>query len=192
VRLIAQIEVLAMKFSRKFLVLAVLALALSFEGLSLAAQEGTGFLEAKVNTGRAGVFVDGKYLGPAANFRMTRKYAVPAGEHEVKLSDPRYEEYSIKVKITAGATTVITQTLAPAPTIKPPFGYLRTQGPDKFAAVFVDGKFMGHVDEFSNVGQRLLLNPGDYTVKIVSPGGGQEYEEKVTIKINATTTVKVK
>jgi hypothetical protein len=187
-------EDIPMKIGRKFLVLAVFGIASCFQGaMPLAAQQGNGFLKAKVNTGRAGVFVDGKYLGPAANFRIMRKYAVPAGVHEVKLADPRYAEYTTKVTITAGKTTVVTQDLTPAPVMQPPYGMLRTEGgPDKFAAVFVDGMFVGHVDEFSNTGQKLLLNPGDYTVKIVSPESGQEYEEKVKIEVDKTTTIKLK
>jgi hypothetical protein len=51
--------------------------------------QGTGSLCVKANTGRAGVFLDGKYLGPAANFRVARTYQVPAGSHELKLEDPR-------------------------------------------------------------------------------------------------------
>ena len=67
--------------------------------LPVVAQQGTGYLKVKVNTGRAGVFIDGKYVGPAANFRMARKYAVPAGEHEVKLDEPRYEAATTKVSL---------------------------------------------------------------------------------------------
>ncbi len=39
--------------------------------MPLCAQQaaGGGFLKVKASPGRAGVFVDGKYLGPAANFR---------------------------------------------------------------------------------------------------------------------------
>jgi hypothetical protein len=51
---------------------------------------------------------------------------------------------------------------------------------------------MGHVDEFSNFAQRLLLNPGDYTVKVVSATSGKEQEEKVKIETDKTTTIKVK
>ena len=40
----------------------------------------TGRLKTEVNPGRAGVFVDGKYLGPAANFRIARTYDVAAGD----------------------------------------------------------------------------------------------------------------
>ena len=56
----------------------------------IAQQNANGSLVAKVNPGRAGVFVDGKYFGPAANFRIARTYSVPAGEHEVRLVDPRH------------------------------------------------------------------------------------------------------
>jgi PEGA domain len=159
--------------------------------LPMAAQQGTGYIKAKVNPGRAGVFIDGKYVGPAANFRIARKYSVAAGSHEVKLIDPRYEEYSTKVEVTARKTTVISQTLKPLPLAKPPFGRLRVQYPEKFAAVYVNGKFMGHVDEFNNFAQGLLLNPGEYTVRI-EPLNGAPHEEKVTIQADKVTDVKVK
>jgi PEGA domain-containing protein len=159
--------------------------------LPLVGKEGeTGYLKAHVNPGRAGVFVDGKYLGPAANFRVARKYPVAAGEHEVKLIDPRYEDFSTTVKIEAGKTTSLSQALKPIPVAKPPFGRLRTEAEDKFAAVYVNGKFMGHVDEFSNSSQGLLLNPGEYTVKIAPAGGGPEHEETVRIQADQVTLVK--
>jgi hypothetical protein len=103
----------------------ILAAAGAILQLPITAQNGGGFLETKVNPGRAGVFVDGKYLGPAANFRVARKYALAAGEHEVKLVEPRYEEFSTKVTITAGKTTVISETMKALPAAKPPFGRLR-------------------------------------------------------------------
>ncbi len=159
--------------------------------LPVTAQQGDGYLKAKVNTGRAGVFIDGKYMGPAANFRMARKYAVPAGEHEVKLADPRYEEATTKVQIVAGKTTVIKETLKALPLAKPPFGRLRVETSDKYAAVFVDGKFMGHSGEFNNPMQGLLLNPGDYTVKVVPPSG-PEHEEKIKIEADKVAIIKVK
>src|SRR5262252_4765223 len=80
-----------MRYSRIFpLVLAVIP-------PFLAAGQNAGSLCVKAKPGRAGVFVDGKYLGPAANFRVARTYQVAAGEHELKLVDPRYEELTTKV-----------------------------------------------------------------------------------------------
>jgi hypothetical protein len=127
-----------------------------------------GFLKVKANPGRAGVFVDGKYLGPAANFRMARKYAVAAGEHELVLRKPRYQEYKTTVKIEAGRTTIVTQSLQLRTLAKPPFGSLKVKGFEKYAAVFVNEAYMGHADEFDGSNERPLLNPGDYNVKVTS------------------------
>jgi PEGA domain len=158
--------------------------------MPLAAKEGdTGYLKTIVDPRRAGVFVDGKYLGPTANFKIASKFALPPGEHEVKLIEPRYQEFSTKVTIEAGKTTKLRQKLTALPEPKPPFGRLRTVADDKFAAVYVNGQFMGHVDEFSNSSQGLLLNPGEYTVKIAPASGGQ-HEEKVKIEANKVAVVR--
>lgn len=158
----------------------------------LAAQQGSvGYVKTKIKPGRAGVFVDGKYVGPAANFRIGRKYAVAAGEHEVTLIEPRYEEYATKVNVAAGKTTVISQQLKPLPAPEPPFGRLRTISSDKYAAVYVGGKYMGHADEFNGPNQALLLKPGEYSVKI-APLSGAEHEETVKIEADKVATVRAK
>jgi len=48
----------------KILYGATCAFLLAFACGDLAAQPATGYLKAHVNPGRAGVFVDGKYMGP--------------------------------------------------------------------------------------------------------------------------------
>ena len=173
----------------KWTTLAALLIAV----LPLVAQQGgTGTLKTKVDPGRAGVFINGKYVGPAANFRFARKYSLPAGEHEVTLSEPRYEDVTTKVTITAGQTTVLRQTMKALPRPQPPYGRLFTKGGDHFSAVFLNGKFMGHVDEFDNCCEALLVNPGEYAVKIVSPSGDTVDEQKVTITAGQETLVRVK
>lgn len=175
-------------------VLALLACAfLLITVPSLAAQQANaGYFKAKVNPGRAGVFVDGKYLGPAANFGMARRYALPAGEHEVTLSDPRYEGVTTRVTITAGKTASVRQTLKPLTLIQPPYGRLRITGGEKFCAVYINEKYMGHEDEFNAFNQALLLNPGEYHLKIVSPAGTTLNDEKITIQANQLTHVRMK
>jgi hypothetical protein len=175
---------------KRFLLHVVAGSALLFGcALSATAQQSGGYLKAKVNPGRAGVFIDGKYVGSAANFRIARKYAVSAGAHEIKLVDPRYEDFATKVMIDAGKTTVIRESLKPSPLARPPFGRLRMETTDKFAAVYVNGKFMGHADEFSNAEQGLLLNPGEYVVKVVPVSGGPEREEKVKLEANQVVVI---
>lgn len=155
-------------------------------------QQNTGYLKTSVNPGRAGVFIDGKYVGPAANFRIGRKYAVAPGEHEVRLEEPRYEEVVTKVTIQAGKTMTLSQTMKALAPAKPPFGRLRTVAPsDKFVAVYVNGHFMGHAGEFNNSVQGLLLNPGSYAVKFVPAGGAEGKEQQVTIEADKTTVLKM-
>ena len=73
---------------------------------------------------------------------------------------------------------------------KPPYGRIGTENADHFAAVYVNGRFMGHVDEFSNFAQALLLNPGTYGVKIVPVNGSGEVTKTVTLAADQTVIVK--
>ena len=108
----------------------------------------------------------------------------------MKLVDPRYQDIVKKVTITAGKKTVVKETMTALPAAKPPFGYLRTENADHFAAVYVNEHFMGHVDEFSNPGQKLALPPGTYEVKIVPVNGQGTVTKTVTAEAEKTTIVK--
>ena len=152
----------------------------------LPAQEA--YLKTSVNPGRAGVFVDGKYLGPAANFRIGRKYALPPGQHQVKLVDPRFEEYSTTVDLKAGKTTKLEQAMKPLPPPKGPLGGLRTPISEKYAAVYVNDHFCGHAGEFNNSSQRMMLPVGEYSVRIERTAGGPLTK---TVKIEEGKTVVV-
>jgi len=149
----------------------------------------TGQLKTDVNPGRAGVMIDGKFVGPAKNFGFAQTYTIAAGEHEVRLLEPRYEEIVKKVTITAGKKTVLNETMRALPPAKPPFGTLKTHNADHYAAVYVNGRFMGHVDEFDNFAQGLLLNPGTYEVKIVPVSGQGEVTKSVTIVANQVVSI---
>ncbi len=173
-------------FARNAALLAVVA------GTAVVGQQDTGYLKTSVNPGRAGVFIDGKYVGPAANFRIDRRYAVAAGTHEVRLCEPRYEDVVRNITIEPGKTTRLTENMKRLPVAQPPFGRLRTVASDKFAAVYVNGKYMGHADEFSNSMQGLLLNPGEYTVKVVPSGGADGIEEQVTIEADRVSVVRLR
>jgi hypothetical protein len=150
----------------------------------------TGRLKTEIDPGRAGVFIDGKYVGPAANFKIARTYELSAGEHEIRLAEPRYEEIVTKVTITAGKKTVLKEKMKALPPAKPPFGQLRVENADHFAAVYVNGHYMGHADEFSNSAQGLLLNPGTYEVRIVPVNGQNPVTKTITIEANKTALVK--
>ncbi len=172
---------------RSLVVIALLSL------VPVLAQNGeprAGTLKTKVDPGRAGVFIDGKYVGSAANFKRARSFNLNAGEHEVTLVDPRYEELKTKVTIRAGETVTLSEKLKKLPTPQGPFGRIRAVGFDKFAAVYLNGKFYAHADELSNFAQGLLIQPGEYALRVESMTGAPVHEEKVKVEAGKVTLVK--
>jgi hypothetical protein len=149
----------------------------------------TGTLRTKIAPNDAGVFVDGKYLGPAGYFAAASNFSVAPGDHEVKLVDPRYEDLTTKVTITAGKTTKLKETMKPKELAKPPFGVLRVKNKNPKAGVFLNGFFYGFVDEIDNHFQGLLLPPGEYDLKVTEPGGGDDFSQKVKVEASKTLII---
>jgi hypothetical protein len=96
------------------------------------------------------------------------------------------------VNIVAGKTTTLKHSLQGALTPHPPYGTLRIEaGTGMYSAVYLNGKFMGHVDEFNNSFQGLMITPGEYDLKVVSLAGRSELEQKIKIEEKNTTRVHV-
>jgi len=148
-----------------------------------------GYLETDVKPTRTGVFVDGQYLGPAASSRIPCKYALAPGEHQLLLTDPRCEDYTTSIQIEAGKTLKVERTLAALLAPQPPFAILKIKSDSKVDGVWINGKFVGHADEFDNPFQKLSLPPGEYTVRIASAGGQTKHEEKVILAADKETVV---
>lgn len=167
-------------------------------GASLLQAQDTGFVRARGKPGDAGVFINGKYAGPASRFTVPEKYPAPAGEVEVTFRDPRYEDYTTKVTVAPKKTTKLKYSLKLAEAAKPPFGTFRLGGGEAesylsisagdVGAVYLNDRFYGHVDELNNKGSGILLNPGTYDLHISSPTFG-EIRQQITIEANKTTIV---
>ena len=144
------------------------------------------------------MFVDGKYIGPAGRFTVPEKYPVAAGEHEVTLKDPRYEDFSTKVTVRSGKTTKLHYKLKRVEPAKGPFGRLRFggDGSESFISVtggdtgpvYINDKFWGFVDELNNAGGGALLPVGEYTVRAETVNFGT-VNQKVKIEANKVTVI---
>lgn len=177
---------------------AVLLTAAALMATTAFAAKDKGYIKARGNPGNAGVFINGKYIGPATRFTVPEKYEAPLGDAEVSIRDPRCEDYNTKVTIKGGKTTKIHYHLKRVEPAKPPFGLFRLGGgePESFmsvaagdvGAVYINDKFYGYVDELNDKGAGLLLNPGTYDVHIDSPLFG-DIRQKITIEANKTTVL---
>jgi hypothetical protein len=57
---------------------------------------------------------------------------------------------------------------------------------------FVNEAYMGHTDEFNGPNQGLMLNPGDYNLKVSSRAGDTLLEQKIALQQDQVLTVKAK
>jgi hypothetical protein len=172
---------------------ALLALLLP---LALSAQD-AGYVKARGKPDNAAVFINGKYVGPASRFTVPEKYETTAGEAEVTLRDPRYEDYTTKVTVTAHKTAKIHYALKKLPVPEPPFGRFRLGGGENESflsvvgdtgAVYINDRYYGYVDELNNSGGGLLLKPGTYDLHVVSPLFG-DFKRQITIEANKVTVI---
>lgn len=160
--------------------------------------DNNGYVKPYGSPGDAGVFVNGKYVGPAHRFSLSEKYATAPGPVEITFKEPRYEDYTVKAMVTAHKTTKVKYKMTKLPTPKPPFGRLRLGGGEASSfmsvtegdagAVYLNNRFVGYVDQLNNPGGGLLINPGTYDLFIDSPTFGQ-VRQKVTITANKLTIV---
>jgi hypothetical protein len=165
--------------------------SLIFSGLAFGAAE-EGYIKARGKPTGAGLFVDGKYIGPAGRFTVPEKYKVSVGEHEVTLKDPRYEDFSTKVTVRPGKTSKFGYKLKRIEPAKGPFGRLRFggDGAESFISVtagdtgpvYINDRFWGFVDELNNAGGGILLPAGEYNVRAETVNYGLVNQ---TVKIEA-------
>ena len=101
---------------------------LSVLSLPVLAADGEGYIKIRSGPRGAGIFLDGKYVGPAGRFSVPERYAVAPGSHEIVLKDPRYEDFSGKIEVKPGKTAKMSAKLKRKPDPPGPFGRLRMKG----------------------------------------------------------------
>ena len=120
----------------------------------------------------AGVWVDGQYMGFVKELEGNNKLKLLPGKHEVVIRQAWYDEFVKQIVLEPGQTQEVNVVLvksARLPT-KDATGELKIAATPSRAAVFVDGQYAGHVDEFDGVGKAMLLTPGQHHLRIALPG----------------------
>ncbi len=131
----------------------------------------------------AGVWVDGMYVGYVGELKGSKKLLLLPGEHEVAVRYSGYRDFSKRLLVEPGQkqelriqmekTTAI-QNSAETSEIK------LVVNPDR-AAVFMNGGYVGHVNEFNGLGQWMVVPSGSYDLKITLPGY-LPFETKVNLR----------
>src|SRR5580692_2887516 len=120
----------------------------------------------------SGVWVDGNYVGYLKELKGDKKLLLLPGEHEVAVRQSGYDDFVQKVVVEPGQvhTVVVRLTLSPhaeKPTIT---STLKLNIQPGRAAVFLDGRFVGHASDFGGKLHSMLVSPGKHTIKVELPG----------------------
>jgi PEGA domain len=122
----------------------------------------------------SGVWVDGQYVGYLNELKASKKVLLLPGEHTISVRQNGYQDFAQAVVLQPGQTQLIRVTMDKAATgPMPPDADLATikinVNPSR-AAVFVDGRFVGHVGEFGGLGRAMQVVPGSHHIRIALPG----------------------
>jgi len=130
----------------------------------------------------SGVWVDGQYLGYLNELKGSKRILLLPGEHEIVVRQAGYQEFTQRVAAQPGAKQVIQVRMQKDPRVQLPTvtAAIKISVSPNRAAVFVDGVYVGHVDEFDGPGQAMLIAPGRHKIVISLPGY-ESFETEVTL-----------
>jgi PEGA domain len=120
----------------------------------------------------SGVWIDGQYVGYLKELKGSKKVLLLPGEHEIAVRQAGFKDFTQRIVLEPGQKYVVSVAMEKD---------LQAQYPDvtaelkiclkpNRAAVFIEDRFVGFVDQFDGPGQWLLLAPGKHRVKITLPG----------------------
>jgi len=126
--------------------------------------EGVTYVEKK-----AGVWIDGQYLGFLKELKGKRKIVLLPGEHQIIVRRAGYDDFAKTIVIEPGQGQTVRVVMYKTRGVPPQdeSARLKFSVKPRRAAVFLDDKFMGPASDF---GGSMKVAPGWHTVKIELPG----------------------
>jgi hypothetical protein len=121
----------------------------------------------------AGVWVDGQYLGFLKELKGKRKVLLLPGDHQVAFKLAGFLDIERTISMSPGERKTYKVKMAKNAEVRYPdraeSGRVHIDVEPQRAAVFVDGNYAGHVNEF-NGRSGLWVRAGTYEFKIALPG----------------------
>lgn len=139
----------------------------------------------------SGVWIDGQYVGFLKELHGDKKVMLMPGGHEVSVRQSGYDDFVTKVVVEPAQTQTVQVTMhlsarATSPDIT---SMLKLNIEPGRAAVFLDGKFVGHASEFGGAVHAMLISPGKHQIKVELPGY-RTFETEVNLLAGQKSEVK--
>jgi hypothetical protein len=139
----------------------------------------------------SGVWVDGGYVGYLKELKGNKKVLLLPGEHEISVRQSGYDDFVQKIVVEPGQTQIVRVTMhvmahAQSPAVT---ATLKVTVHPGRAAVFLDGRYVGHASELGGATHSLLISPGKHQIKVELPGY-RTFETEVTLLAGQKSEVK--
>lgn len=120
----------------------------------------------------SGVWIDGQYVGFLKELKGDKKILLLPGDHEISVRQNGYQDFTQHVTIRPGQklTIPVAMEKGPSGAVPAAWSVVKINVSPSRAAVFLDGRFVGHVGEFQGMGRSLEIAPGSHRIKITLPG----------------------
>src|SRR5260370_12210390 len=148
--------------------------------------------EGKTNVERdSGVWIDGNYVGYLKELNGTKKIMLLPGMHEVIVRQSGYVDFVQKVVVEPGEKRLISVSLhlAPSATVPAITATLKLKVKPERAAVFLDGKFVGHAGDFGGAFKSMKISPGKHRVRVELPAY-RTFETELNLLANQESEIK--
>jgi hypothetical protein len=139
----------------------------------------------------SGVWVDGNYVGYLKELNGSKKIMLLPGEHQVTVKQSGYIDFVQKVVVEPGEKrlVVVSLHLAPSATLPEVTATLKLKIKPARAAVFLDGKFVGHAGDFGGAFKSMKISPGKHRVRVELPAY-RTFETEVNLLANQESEIK--
>src|SRR5277367_559732 len=120
----------------------------------------------------SGVWVDGGYVGFLKELKGDKKVLLLPGEHEISVRQSGYDDFTQKIVVEPGQvqTVQVVMHLAAGASAPEVTATLKLTIQPGRAAVFLDGKYIGHAGELGGAVHSLKISPGKHKIKVELPG----------------------
>jgi hypothetical protein len=120
----------------------------------------------------SGVWIDGQYVGYLKELKGDKRVLLLPGEHEISVRQNGYQDFNQRVTLRPGQKLVVPVAMLKGPSGAMPAAWsvVKINVVPSRAAVFLDGRFVGHVGEFQGMGRSLQIAPGTHNIKITLSG----------------------
>jgi hypothetical protein len=139
----------------------------------------------------SGVWIDGQYVGYLGELKGSKKILLMPGDHDLAVRQAGYRDFTEKLTVEPKQLLLVPVRMQKASDESWPkvTAQLKVDVQPERAAVFVDGRFLGHAGELGGAFHSMLLSPGMHRIKVELPGY-QTFETDVTLVAGQKSEVK--